>query len=360
MRQISPLFLIFLVFSCNTNREFTTVQNRSIVESVYASVVIQPDSLYDVYSIVSGILDKNLVEEGSLVQRNQNIIEIINNTPKLNAENSKLAYDLAVKNYKGSSAILNSIKDEIAAAELRYQNDSINFFRQANLWKQNIGSKAQYDSQKLKYQLSKNSLNLLKSKLTQTENELRTAVEQTQNTYKSTLSTSKDFSIRSNMSGKIYALYKEPGEIVSTIEPLASIGSATNFIIEMLVDEVDIVKITLGQKVLIHLDAYEDKVFEAEVSKIYPKKDERNQTFLVEAIFNNSPKKLYPGLSGEANIIIAKNENALIIPKSFLFNNNQVLTDDGLTSVELGLENMEYVEIISGLEESTRIYKKNE
>jgi multidrug efflux pump subunit AcrA (membrane-fusion protein) len=348
------------VFSCNTNREFTTAQKRSIIESVYASVVIQPDSLYEAYSIVSGILDQNLVEEGGLVKRNQNIIEIINNTPKLNAENSKLAYDLAVKNYKGSSAILNSIKDEIAAAELQCQNDSINYFRQANLWKQNIGSKTQYDSQKLKYQLSKNTLNLLKSKLTQTENELRTAVEQTQNTYKSTLSTSKDFTIKSNMDGKVYALYKEPGEIVSTREPLASIGSASNFIIEMLVDEVDIVKITLGQKVVIHLDAYGEKVFEAEASKIYPKKDKRNQTFLVEAVFNNPPNKLYPGLSGEANIIIAKNENALTIPKSFLVNNNQVLTDNGLISVELGLENMEYVEIVSGLDESTTIYNKTE
>ena len=40
------------------------------------------------------------------------------------------------------------------------------------------------------------------------------------------------------------------------MEPLASIGSATDFVIEMLVDEVDIVKISKDQKVIITLDAY--------------------------------------------------------------------------------------------------------
>ena len=57
--------------------------------------------------------------------------------------------------------------------------------------------------------------------------------------------TTKDFAVKSKINGKVYALYKEPGEIVTTMEPLASIGSATNFIIEMLVDE-DKLVVNLG------------------------------------------------------------------------------------------------------------------
>jgi multidrug efflux pump subunit AcrA (membrane-fusion protein) len=111
---------------------------------------------------------------------------------------------------------------------------------------------------------------------------------------------------------------------------------------------------------LITLEAYGNEVFEAQVSKIYPKKDERNQTFLVESKFKRPPDKLYPGLSGEANIVLAQNNSALTIPKSFLIGRNKVLTDSGEITIERGIENMEYVEVLSGLEENTTIYKANQ
>jgi multidrug efflux pump subunit AcrA (membrane-fusion protein) len=158
------------------------------------------------------------------------------------------------------------------------------------------------------------------------------------------------------MNGKVYALYKEPGELVNSMEPLASIGSATSFIIEMLIDEVDIVKISENQEVMLVLDAYNESVFKAKVFKIYPKKDERNQTFLVEAIFEDSPKVLYPGLSGEANIIIRKKDNALTIPKAYVIDGDKVKTDDGLTTITTGLQNMEYIEVLSGINKDTYIY----
>ena len=160
----------------------------------------------------------------------------------------------------------------------------------------------------------------------------------------------------SKINGKVYALYKEPGEIVTSMEPLATIGSAKRFIIELLVDEVDIVRISKTQDVLIHLDAYADMVFKAAVSKIYPKKDERNQTFKVEAVFVNPPNVLYPGLSGEGNIIIARKEKVLTVPKAYVNQDNKVKTDDGLVTVVTGLENMEYIEIRSGITKDTYIY----
>lgn len=146
---------------------------------------------------------------------------------------------MAQENYQGSATILKGIEDEILAARLNIKNDSINFFRQKNLWDQHIGSRLEFESKKLRYELASNNLKSLKSKI----------------------------------NGKIYALYKDPGEIVNTIEPLASIGSATNFIIELLVDEVDIVRISKNQKVLINLDAYKGSVFKGTISKIYPKKN---------------------------------------------------------------------------------------
>jgi multidrug efflux pump subunit AcrA (membrane-fusion protein) len=350
-------FSILLILSCTDDNKKILPITQNLIESVYSSVVVQPDSLYQSYAIVAGILDNNLVEEGDLVSKGQPLIQIINSTPKLNADNAKLTLELARENYNGSAAILNGIQEEINAANLKFKNDSINYFRQKTLWDQNIGSKAEFDTRKLAYELSLNNSNLLKSRFDMTKNELNTAVRQAQNNYNTSLIATKDFTVKSKINGKVYALYKNAGELVNMQEPLAAIGSNDKFIIEMLVDEVDIVRISREQEVIINLDAYSDRIFTGKVTKILPKKDERNQTFKVEALFDKAPDVLYPGLSGEANIIIARRENILTIPKEYLIENNKVMTNDGLVEVVLGLENLEFVEIISGISEDTQISK---
>jgi len=360
LKQITLLLTYLLLLSCGNKQEKILPQKTALTESVYSSVTVQPDSLYQVYAAVAGILDNNLVEEGDTVQKGTSLVQIINNTPKLNTENAKLALQLAIDNYSGSSAILKALKDEIQAAMLTFQNDSINYFRQKRLWEQKIGSKVEFDNRKLAYELSRNNLTLLRSRYDRTQNELRTQVEQASNKLKTSQIAAEDFTVTSKINGKVYALFKQPGEIVTTMEPLASVGSASDFIIEMLVDEVDIVKLSVGQNVLVTLDAYRDEVFEAKVNKIYPRKDERSQTFKVEAIFKNPPKILYPGLAGEGNIIIAQKENVLTIPKSYLINGNQVETEDGLVSITIGLQNLNQVEILEGIDVSTPILKPEE
>ena len=360
MRYLVITVFYLLLYSCGEQQEKILPQKTRLTESVYASATIQPDSLYQVYAAVGGILDRNLVEEGDVVQKGVSLLQIINKAPKLNTENAKLALQLARENYSGNSAILKSLEDEIQAASLTFKNDSVNFFRQKRLWEQQIGSKVEFDNRKLAYELSRNNLNLLKSRYARTKNELQTQVQQARNNYEYSQINTKDFTVASKINGKVYALLKEPGEIVSTMEPLAAVGSASVFLIEMLVDEVDIVKLVVGQKALVTLDAYPSEVFTAQVAKIYPRKDERSQTFTIEAIFNKPPKILYPGLAGEGNIIIAEKENVLTIPKTYLFKGNKVRTANGIVEVIVGLQNLDIVEILEGIDEHTELLKPEE
>ncbi|MFD2564418.1 efflux RND transporter periplasmic adaptor subunit [Aquimarina rubra] len=358
-RSVIAFLFCYILISCEDKDQKIQPSITDITESVYSSVTIQPDSLYQVYAAVNGILDKNLVEEGDIVAKGTPLLQIINSNPKLNTENAKLSLELAQKNYNGNAAILNGIKDEIKSAELKMTNDSINYCRQKNLWDQQIGSKVEYDTRKLAYELSTKSLDLLRNKYDRTKDELKTQLKQAENNYETSLTTTKDFTVNSKINGKVYALYKNSGEIVNTQEPIASVGSAAVFVIEMLVDEVDIVQLKKGQKVIITLDAYNGQVFTAKVSKIYPKKDERNQTFMVEALFDNSPEVLYPGLSGEGNIIIASKKQVLTIPKQYVIDDSKVKTENGIVEIEIGLQSMDRVEIISGITAETQIYKSN-
>ncbi|TLP71146.1 efflux RND transporter periplasmic adaptor subunit [Maribacter sp. ACAM166] len=264
------------------------------------------------------------------------------------------------EHFEGSAAILKEIEDEIYAARLTFNNDSINFSRQQRLWKQGIGSKAEFDARKLAFELSKNQLKLQHVRYARTKYDLETKMVQAKNRYTTTIIMTDDYTVNSKINGRVYALVKEPGELVSTMEPLGAIGSATNFIIEMLIDEVDIIKIQVGQPALITLDAYPAEVFMAKVSKIYPQKDAQLQTFKIEALFTEPPVLLYPGLAGEGNIVIAEKENALTIPRTYLMEGNTIVTETGVVQVEVGLQNLDRVEIVSGITETMLLLKPKE
>ena len=359
-RFLFSLILVSAFVGCNDRADKIFPLKVTITESVYSSVTIQPDSLYQVYAAVAGILDKNFVEEGDSVAKGSPIAQIINNTPKLNTENAKLNLQLARENYSGSNAIIKALIDEINAAELTYKNDSVNFKRQQNLWEQNIGSMVEYENRKLAYELSVNNLALLKGNFERTKSELNTKLKQAENNYQTSLIATEDFTVQSKINGKLYALYKNQGEIINTMEPIAAIGSANDFVIEMLVDEVDIVKLKIGQTALITLDAYGPVVYTAVLSKIYPRKDERSQTFKIEAIFKDPPEILYPGLAGEGNIIVSQKENALTIPKAYLIGENKVKTEEGIIEIVTGIQDMEHIEVRSGLDADTYLLKPKE
>jgi multidrug efflux pump subunit AcrA (membrane-fusion protein) len=347
----------FLMVACGSDKEKLLPEITTIRQSVYASATVQPDSLYQAYASVSGILDANKVAEGDTVQKGDVILQVINTAPELNLLNTKLALELATANYSGDAGVLSGLAEQIAAARLTHKNDSINYFRQKRLWEQNIGSKMEFDNRQLAFELSATNLSLLINQYERTKNELLTKMRQAANNYKTAKTATTDFSITSKINGKVYALYKNPGEIVSTMEPLAAIGSAHLFLIELLIDEVDIVNIRIGQKVLLVLDAYADAVFEAKVSKIYPRKDERSQTFTVEALFDTPPTVLYPGLSGEANIIVTEQIDALVIPRDYLMEGNKVQTETGVQTLSLGIQDLDRVQVLEGLDAETFILK---
>ena len=85
--------------------------------------------------------------------------------------------------------------------------------------------------------------------------------------------------------------------------------------------------------------------------------DQKNQSFTVEAVFDELPEKLFPGLSAEVNIITHIKPKALLIPLSYLGKNNKVNTDKGEVEVKTGLRNMQWVEILEGISANTALFE---
>jgi len=355
---LALLFCLPILFpACTKPVDGVHPEEMPLTESVYSSVIIEPDSFYKVYAATRGIVDEIMVQEGDLIRIGDPIARIVNDNSILASDNAQLDMNLAKKNYEGKSSLIDDLRNELEVAKLNLKNDSINYERQQRLWSEKIGSKTDFEKRQLAYQTSLNKYNTLKRQLERKQDELKIALQKSKNNYENRLNQQADFEIRSRVNGKVYELLKEVGESVNDQEPFALLGSSNEFIVKMQVDEVDIVRINTGQLIYVTLDAYENQVFEAVVTQIIPQMKQETQTFWVKGTFVNPPKVLYSGLRGEANVVIAQKEKTLTIPLEYLINSNKVLTENGTLTVSTGLRSLERVEIIEGLDSSTVILK---
>lgn len=327
-----------------------------ISESVYASGIIKSKDQYQVFSTVSGLIQKILVKEGDLVKKGDALFVVQNETSKLNAENAKLSADFADWNTKGDR--LNELAGAIETAKSKMLNDSLLLLRQRGLWTQQIGSKVELEQRELAYTSSRNAYEATLLRYRDLQKQLRFAAAQAQKILSISQNTAQDYTIRSQVTGRVYSILKEVGELVNAQNPVAVIGQADDFVVELQVDENDIVRIQKGQRVLLNLDSYKGQVFESEVSKIDPIMNERSRTFAVEANFTKKPPVLYPNLTTEANIIIRAKVNAMTIPRGYLLDDSLVtLENNSVRKVKTGLKDFVKVEILSGLDTNESILK---
>lgn len=351
------LSMLLIIFSCKEEALSTKPQFSDIVEAVYASATVQPALSYTVFAESGGMIDQKFIEEGDAVEKGQVLFKIKSTASDLNIENAQLNYQLLKDNFQGEANVLQELQKQLEIVVLKLRNDSLLYTKQQRLWEQGIGAQNDLQNRKLAYDVSQREYNTLLNQIQRTEAESNNQLKIAQNQIQQASVTKQDFTIESKMNGVVYEVAKELGELVLPQQPLAVIGSNDDFIIELLVDERDISKIQINQKVLIRLDAQKSELFEATITKIAPKVESRTQTFVVESRFTKAPTRLYMGLSGEANIIIAQKQKALTIPLAYLMNGNRVLTKQGEIPIETGLRSLDKVEVLSSLDTATIILK---
>lgn len=358
----SALPFLVLLASCGSSKEETIQPERkNITESVYASAIVQPEVTYFPQPVYSGIINKIMVQEGDSVEVGSVLFEM---SPSLDLKglsaSANINLEQARSNYYGSNNLLTNIALSINNAQQQLLLDSANYARQDRLWSQNIGSQVDYDRTKLKYETTRTHLNNLQLQYEQTKSSLENEYARAKLTAETKENQLADFVVRSHIKGKVYTVFKEEGELIGPQERFAEIGSSADYKMVMDIDEVDIAKVQVNDSVLVTLNAYSEKVFVARVNKIFPKKDDRTQTFRVESVFLDEMPLLYNGLSGEANIVVAQRSNSLVIPSEYLLPGNRVLTKDGEKPVKTGVKNLNFVEIVDGIDENTTLIKPEE
>lgn len=300
------LFLVLILWhlTARNHYEATTPTRGTAIQAVYATGVVEP--LY--WSIVSAQLTGRVQaikeDEGTEVQQGQVLASL----------------DDAVE----------QAKVEELTARLGYLEKEL--ARKKSLSIRDISSLRDFEQTTSDYNATKAQLDA--------QNELIARMQ-----------------ITSPMDGVVLRRGIEPGEIALQGNPVFWVGKPSPLRITAEVDEEDIPLVTPKQQVLIKADAFPGEIFMGTVTEVTPKGDPVNKSFRVRIALPEKIKLLI-GMTVEVNILVRKEENALLIPASSVINNAVWLQNGSKIEkkhITSGIKDEENIQVIKGLTEKDRI-----
>ena len=200
-----------------------------------------------------------------------------------------------------------------------------------------------------------------------TNQQNKTAVTDAELTLENYREQLNDYKIVAPISGKITKKNVKAGEKLDTSREMtmAVIENQSSLIFNINVNELNIAKITEGQKVNITIDALEGEKFTGYVDKINTSATINNgiTTYPVRIVIDNpDTERMLTGMNARATIIIDKKKSVLRIPTECVERGNYVNVAKNKydkigtkKQIEIGLNDGEYVEVVSGLSEDDYI-----
>ncbi|MDP2859440.1 MAG: efflux RND transporter periplasmic adaptor subunit [Bacillota bacterium] len=168
---------------------------------------------------------------------------------------------------------------------------------------------------------------------------------------------------KSPIEGVVVTLPVSGGEAVSPGETLFAVADLSRLKMAIMVDELDITLVKMGQQASVTFDAIPARTFPAEVAKIASEGTikEGVANYEVTLTFKDS-KDLKPSMTGTARILVTSKKDALVVPAEAVRQSKgrkvvMVMKDGAPVEVEVtvGLSNNTLTEILSGVKEGDRV-----
>jgi macrolide-specific efflux system membrane fusion protein len=355
-RQLSYILLVLTLVGCNKNDAISPVK-KDIREVVFASGIMEMENEYIISAKVDGILTHFNAREGDRVVSAQTIAELDSDVPTGQLNELQIQLEDSKKNAMPTSPQLQNLQNQIAQAEDQYAFDKQQYAIYKELWSKKSVSQLDFEKKKLQYEISKKSLQALNENYQDLWNSLQLNVQRYQAQLTTQQAVLKDYSIKTEDEGIILNVFKKQGELVRRGEEILKMGNG-DYIIKLFVSEEDITKVRLNQKVLVSINTYLGKTYEAKVSKIHPGFNETEQSYIIEAKFIELPEQLFSGTQLQANIETTTREDVLLIPNDYVLNNTVKLKNGKDKSIETGFSNSDWTEVKSGITENDQIIRQ--
>jgi HlyD family secretion protein len=322
--------------------EHRTVEVRrdSLVQKALAVGNIEPDVEIEVKSQISGVVRKLFVEEGAFVNSGEPLIEVAPNPTPIELADSKRQVELR------EIELQNLRKDLDRKRELRARE----FITQEELER----AERDYEQSVVQVQMAKERVALME------KGSVRIGSRNIEGV------------IRSPIDGFVLESLVEQGDPVVPLSNfqegtvLITMAEMSDLIFRGTVDEIDVGKLSEGMPAAIKIGALPEAKVEGEVYAISLKArtDDNATVFPIEiALTDVEGVKLRAGYSANADIIIDRRRDVLVIPERLVRFEDEValvtvLLPDGTTEdreIRTGLSDAIQIEVIEGLEEGEKV-----
>jgi HlyD family secretion protein len=312
-------------------------------------------STFDIKPTISGTV-QSLPSEGARVQKGQLVARLDDTTFARAVENNQLALNKALAQLEGTRATQASNRgtqaQTIASAQASFDNaqtevntatttlaNQRKLFDVGGVSAQDVRNAeaalskatATLQSARVALEIARNAVNLKANSDAQDLRNLQLAIDQAKVQLRNAQTDLGKTKIYAPVSGVVSSVPGQVGGPASSQAALFTVINDNTIELPVQVDETEINKVKLGQKVEVTLDAVNDKTFSGKVTRISPKAEvvQNIAVFYVTVSLPNSNRALRPGMTGEAEIISRELPAVVQIPKRALQIQN------GVTSVQV-------------------------
>jgi HlyD family secretion protein len=288
---------LFLLRDGGSESKYETqaVDRGDITEKIAATGTINPVITVKVGSQVSGRIEKIFADFNARVEKGQLIAQL-----ETDIYQSRVAQNDA--NYKLAQAQRQEAKVALADAESSLR-------RIKNLSRELVASERELEIAETTFNAARATFDAALAREAQAQALLHASMVDLEHT-----------SIYSPVDGIVISRNCDVGQTViasfQTPDLFLIAQDLTRMQVEASVDEADIGKVQLEQKVLFTVDAFPDRVFQGKVSQIRfaPKEEQNVVTYATVVEVGNPDLSLRPGMTATVSVITSKKENILRIP----------------------------------------------
>jgi HlyD family secretion protein len=284
------------------------VKKQDLTAIISASGEIKPKKNINISAQVPGRIIKIGIVEGQEVKTGDFLLKLDSTQYEANADRDQ--------------NFIRAANADLIQAEARLKRDQSSFGRQQKLYDDNLISKDQLEGSKAQFDVSTAQMNAIQFQIKQAEASLKSTMD---SLAKTTYNSPIDGIITSRRAEEgevaIIGTMNNPGTVLMTIADLSVME------VEVEVDETDVVGVALGQEANVRVDALPETVFKGKVTEIGSSAlvkatagvaTQESKDFKVVVTLENPARKLKPGLSASADIIVAEKKQALAVPISSL------------------------------------------
>lgn len=193
-----------------------------------------------------------------------------------------------------------SARANVASARARRDVASDNLERAKVLLPKAIISQAAYDTRRNEFEAAQSALESAEAQLLQAENSVSYA------------------SLKADRAGIVTAVASEPGQVVSSGQPVITVADARETEIEIAVPEQDAGRIASGQSAAVTLWAGPGESIEGNIREIAGQADASSRTYAVRVAVGEPPPAMRLGMTATVAIRIDQPADAIMVPLTAL------------------------------------------